>query len=74
MRDNNLLPPIQVSDDYQLSLPFNDEMPPPERQPSTTRMVLDLRDRRGRAYELIVRQDPLTRCVLSYCLRPITVH
>lgn len=61
-------------DGDQLSLPF--DLPEPNREPQliTTRHLLDLKDRRARRYEVTVHQDPHNLMVLSYCLRPVTLH
>ena len=75
MRINNLrkfsVPRPQRED--QLSLPFCDD-PPPAREPVTHRQLIEFGGRCGRAYELIVHQDPRNGFVLAYCLRPITKH
>lgn len=77
MRINHLprlLPLDNVEGDDQLRLPFADQVPPGPGGPITTVHELDVHDRRGRSYELLVRQDPLTRCVLAYCIRYRLAH
>lgn len=77
MRINNLYRLFQVDNaerDDQLRLPLADTVPPGPGDPITTIHLLDLYDRRGRRYELLVHQDPRTRCVLSYCLRCHSMH
>jgi hypothetical protein len=65
------LPPLDESEgDEQLRLPLEDLATPPQQaRPITTVHALDVSDRRRRPYELVVHQDPVTRCVLAYCLR-----
>jgi len=70
------LPPLdEAEEDEQLSLPLEDLAAPPQlARPITTVHALDVSDRRRRPYELVVHQDPLTRCVLAYCLRYRPAH
>ena len=77
MRINNLrsIPVARFDEEDQLALPFADHLPPPPRPPICHRQIVELGNgRRGRAYELVVHQDPATLDVLAYSLRPITRH
>jgi hypothetical protein len=77
MRINHLPRPLNFDNfegNHQLRLPFADPMPQGPGGPVTTVHELDVCDRRGRSYELLVSQDPRTRCVLSYRIRYCPVH
>ena len=62
---------VIASDDEQRPLPL-DDMPPFNPTPITTHLVVDINDRHGRGYELVVHQDPFTRHVLAYRLHAVT--
>lgn len=76
MRNSTASLPFALDEglDDQIPLPFAEELPPPDTFVKTTRQVVNIGDRRGRAYELTVHQDRRSLMVLAYSLRPITRH
>lgn len=72
---SRLLPIDNFDPDLQRCLPFQDLAGPSRpAMPIKTVHELDVYDRHGRGYELVVHQDPRTRCVLTYCLRYRPTH
>ncbi len=69
-----LPPPDDFGGDDQLRLSFDEPSPPGLGEPITSVHELDVYDRHGRGYELLIRQDPLTRCVLAYGIRYRPAH
>lgn len=78
MRFNNLdFRPLNFSDaDDQLRLPFDDpgNQPPTDQSPITSVHKVDVADRYGRSYEVVVHQSPDSGIVLAYCLRPTRLN
>lgn len=78
MRNNNLpYRPLNFSDaDAQLRFPFDEpiETIEDDQPPISSVYPLDLIDRHGRRYELVVHQSPKTGMVLAYCLRPARLN
>ena len=78
MRFNNLaLRPLNFDDaDEQLRLPFDEpsNLPPTDLEPVTSVHPVDVTDRYGRRYEIVVHQAPDSGVVLAYRLRPALLN
>jgi hypothetical protein len=78
MRNNDLpYSPLDFSDaDAQLRFPFDKpiEAIADDQPPIRSVHPLDLVDRHGRRYEMVVHQSPNTGVVLAYCLRPASLN
>ena len=75
----NTLPfrPLNFNDaDEQLRLPFDESsnLPPTDLEPVTSVHPVDLTDRYGRRYEIVVHQSADSGVVLAYCLRPTRLN